>query len=60
MWPSPKVDIGVKEIGASWAYSWRVDPEQAFSKMMLSPPVGVELVPLVTKGQHTDGNFASI
>lgn len=60
VWAAPKLDADVEELGVSWAYAWSPSPEKAFTDMSLSPPAGVQLVPLVTTEMNTPETFASL
>ena len=60
VWAAPKLDADIKELGVSWAYAWLPAPESAFTDMSLSPPAGVQLVPLVTTETNKAGNFTSL
>ena len=60
VWAAPKLDADVKELGVSWAYAWSPTPGKAFTDMSLTPPAGVQLVPLVTTDMNTPETFASL
>ena len=60
VWAAPKLDANVKELGVSWAFAGSPAPEKAFTDMSLSPPSGVQLVPLVTTDMNTPETFTSL
>ena len=60
VWAAPKLDANVKELGVSWAYALSPTPEKVFTDISLSPPAGVQLVPLVTVDMNTPETFASL
>ncbi|KAL8794719.1 MAG: hypothetical protein Q9195_002673 [Heterodermia aff. obscurata] len=60
VWAAPKLDANIEELGVSWAYAWSPAPGKAFTDLSLSPPAGVQLVPLVTTEMNTPETFASL